>query len=161
MAVNTNNQKKNESVLGLARLPPTNSVLGLPSISPPAIDPNRSITRREGRIIEELHEDILITEGHALKAQYGMYQMGLVQECASGLFADTVGYMINNKNRVLGTEVEPYVTEFNTRQIHQYSRHMLGALEITGTRIGEQIHSSLDIPVEELGFWQRVLGGRR
>lgn len=160
MAPNTNNANKKGSVLGLAPLTSTSSVLGLPPISPPEIPANRAITRREEKVIEADHEDILIIEGYARKAEYGMYEMGQVQECASDLYGGTVGYMLESKSQTRGTEVEPYVAEFTTRQIHMYSRHMLGALEITGTRIGEQVHTSLDLPVEKLSWWQRTFGAR-
>lgn len=160
MSVN-NGTKKNVSVLGLA---PVNlqsaSILGLPPMSPPNIPLDRAISRQEQRIIGAFHEDVLIIEGTAAKAEFGMFMFGEVQQCASRLFGGTVSTLLDNRNDLQGTEVEPYMNEFTTRQIQMYARHMLGALEITGSRIGEQIHSSLDIPTERPSLMERIFGRR-
>jgi hypothetical protein len=161
MSIN-NGHRSNVSVLGLA---PVNarstSILGLPPISPPDIPVNRAITRREERILEAFHEDVLIIDATAAKAEYGMFKFGEVQQCASTLFGSTVNAMLDNKNDLRGTEVEPYMNEFTTRQIQMYARHMLGTLEITGTRIGELVHASLDLPPEKPSLWERLVGQRR
>jgi hypothetical protein len=156
-----NGHRKNVSVLGLA---PVNvqstSILGLPPISPPEIPINRAISRQERRILGAFHEDVLIMEGTAAKAEYGMFKFGEVQQYASTLFGSTVSSLLDNKNDLKGTEVEPYMNEFTTRQTQMYARHMLGALEITGTRIGELIHASLDLPPEKPSVMERIFGRR-
>jgi hypothetical protein len=160
MSVNNGN-KKPMSVLGLA---PVNvqstSILGLAPISPPDIPVNRAISRHEESILGAFHEDVLIMEGTAAKAEYGMFKFGEVQECASSFFGGTISILLDNKNDLRGTDVEPYMNEFTTRQIQMYARHMLGALEITGTRIGEQIHTSLDVPLEKPSLMERIFGRR-
>lgn len=168
MVTRTNNGSKKSgsingsmhtSALGLVPLQHPNS-LGIPPDAPPQIAPDRAVTRQERRIIGALREDGLIIEGTAAKAVYGMRKLGEVQEQASGMFGGTVSQMLDNRNELLGTDVEPYMNEFTTRQIQMYARHMLGALEITGTRIGEQIHSSLDLPPEPLSLRERIFGRR-
>jgi hypothetical protein len=160
----TNNGKKNVSVLGLAPIQPQspgNSVLGLGSlapINPPQYPANRAITKRERQIIDTFHEEVLVIDATEAKAEFGMYKLGQMHQRASDLFVDTVSFMLQNKEETRGTEVEPYVAEFTLRQIQMYASHILGTLEVAGTRIGEEVHRSLHLPSEQKGFWARVLG---
>lgn len=153
---------KNMSVLGLTPMQPQSvSSLGLASMStidPPQYPANRAITKREERILNTFHEDVLIIDATEAKGEFGMYKFGQLQERASDLFRDTLTSMLQNKEEVRGTEVEPYLAEFTMRQIQMYARHMLGTLEIAGTHIGEAVHHSLSLPPEQKGFWARVLG---
>jgi hypothetical protein len=156
------NGKKNESVLGLTPMQPqSTSSLGLAPlgpINPPQYPANRAISKHERQILDTCHEEVLIIDATEAKAEFGMYKLGQLQERASELFGDTISFMMQNKEEAKGTEAEPYIAEFTRRQIHIYARHMLGALEVTGTRIGEEMHRSLNVPPEEKGFWARVLG---
>jgi hypothetical protein len=102
---------------------------------------------------------VLVIDVTEAKAEFGMYKIGQMQERASDLFGDTVSFMLQNKEEARGTEAEPYVAEFTLRQIQMYARHMLGTLEVAGTRIGEEVHRSLSLPPEEpKGFWARMIG---
>jgi hypothetical protein len=160
--MNNSNGKKNVSVLGLTPMQPqSTSSLGLAPlgpINPPQYPANRAITKRERQILDTFHEEVLVIDATEAKAEFGMYKISQMQERASDLFGDTVSFMLQNKEEVKGTEAEPYVAEFTLRQIQMYARHMLGTLEVAGTRIGEEVHRSLSLPPEVKGFWARVLG---
>lgn len=161
MAVNLNGKNAANNVLGLAPMHNQSvSVLGFPPVTAPDIPMERAITRREGQIVQAFHEDVLIMDGTALKAEYGMFKLGEIQQCASYLFGDTVSILLNNRNDLKGTDAEPFMNEFALRGIQMYARHMIGVMEIAGTRIGEQAHSSLDLPVEKPTWIQRLLGWR-
>lgn len=150
------NGKKTVSVLGLAPVQPTSSSLGLVPYSPS----RREVTREESRVIEAYHREELVIDLTAEKGKLGMRKLGEVQETASELFGDTVSFMLDVKNEAKGTEAQPYVDEFTLRQIQMYARHMLGTLEIVGTNIGLEVHRSLNLPPEELGFWQKLFARR-
>jgi hypothetical protein len=130
----------------------------LGAVSPPQYPDSRAITRRERQILDTFHEEVLVIDATEAKAEFGMYKLDQMQERASDLFGDTVSFILQNKEEARGTEAEAYVAEFTTRQIQMYARHMLGTLEVAGTRIGEEVHRSLSLPSEERkGFWARVL----
>ncbi len=148
----TNGQKKSVSVLGLPPVQAANS-LGLEPYS----SSRRAITRDEKRVIEAYHKDQLVTDLTGEKGKFGMRKMSEVQQCASELFGETVLFMLDTKNDVRGTEAQPYVEEFTLRQIQMYARHMLGTLEVVDTNIAIEVHRSLNLPPEQLGFWQKLL----
>src|SRR5580765_5760112 len=159
---NTTNGKKNISVLGLTPMQPqsaSTSNLGLApleSISPPHYPANRAITRRERQILDTFHEEVLVIDATEAKAEFGMYKIDQMQERASDLFGDTVSYLLQNKEEARGTDAEVYVSEFTLRQIQMYARHILGTLEVAGTRIGEEVHRPLSLPPEQKGFLARA-----
>jgi|GEM_PF-3916237 len=147
--------KKNVSVLGLAPLQgQATDSLGLA----PYNASSRAITRQEERIVEKFHEEELIIDLTGEKSKFGMRKIGEVHQYAAELFGDTVSHMLDVKNDARGTDAQPFVDEFTMRQIQMYARQMFGALDITGVRIGEEIYRSLNLPPEQLGFWQRLLG---
>ena len=154
--------KNNTSVLGLTPVQPqASSALNLDmpgSIDPLQIPPSQAITKRERQILENVHGELLMIGAIEAKAEFGMYQIGQMQKRASDLFGNTVSFMVQNREQARGTVAEPYVAEFTMRQIQMYARHMLGTLEVAGTRIGEEVHRSLNLPPEEKGFWARVFG---
>src|SRR5438477_6472938 len=131
------------------------SSLGLTPYSPL----RRDITREEARTIAEFHKEELIIDLTAEKGKLGMRKIAEVQECASDLFAPTVAYMLQNKEDMRGTEAYPYVEEFTLRQIQMTAKHLLGSLDVVDTNIAMIVHESLNLPPEQRGFWQRLLGG--
>lgn len=168
---NTANGKKNvgaggagggTGVLGLAPMQPQSAgSLGLTRAEPvssPQYPSNQAITKRERQILDSFHEEVAVIDATEAKAEIGMYKIGQMQERASDLFSDTVGFLLQNKEAARGTEAELYVAEFTQRQVQMYARHMLGTLEVGGTRIGEEVHRSLYLPPEQKGFWAQKLG---
>ncbi len=152
---NNANGKKSASVLGLAPLQSANSLELVPYSSS-----RREVTREEKRVIEVFHREELIIDLTGEKGKLGMRKMSEVQQCASDLFGDTTTYMLENRNRVRGTEAEPFVEEFTLRQFQMHARHLLGSLEVVGTNIAVEMHRSLNLPPEQLTFWQKLLGRR-
>jgi hypothetical protein len=152
---NGSNGKKNVSALGLAPLQVAPS-LGLAPFSPS----RREITREEDRVLEAFYREELIIDLTAEKGKFGMRKLGEVQQTAADLFGGTVTNILDAKNQAKGVEAQAYVDEFTLRQIQMYARHMLGTLEVVGTNIGMEVHRSLNLPPEQVGFWQKLVGRR-
>lgn len=146
-------QKQDQSLLGLPAL----SNDGTSDLVPYGAG-QKPTNREEERVLELFHKHELIIGLTAAKARFGMNAQAAIQQHASDIFGPTISHMIQNKEEARGTEAEPYVAEFTLRQIQMYARHMLGTLEVAGTRIGEEVHRSLSLPPEQKGFWARVLG---
>ena len=150
---------KSPSVFGLAPLEGMFSDAGTTSIT--RYRSGAELPALERKVIDELSKQRLVIEAQREKTEFAMTQIGDLHEHGSHVFNRTTTYIMEVKQQTRGKEHQSVIDEFTARQISTFGRQMLGAMEVGGTKIGEEVFRPLyptADPPEPKGFWKRLLG---
>ncbi len=133
--------KKDENILGL---PPPLSNPGLGSSATLATwNSHRAITISELRLLDEASLQKLAMVMIEEKTLLGMSQMAGLEQHASTTFDETVGFLMEVRDRAgRGKEHQAYLDEFTQRMVQMAAKHMLGAVEVGATGIAKEIDRS-------------------
>lgn len=148
-------QKKRESVLGLVAISPKPypaKKRGLTCAS------NRSITKDEQAVIEEFHRQITAMEALDIKAEFGIGCLSQLHQHTAWQYDQTVSYILDFKNEPRSREDQPYFEEFYKLQVPMYARHLLSAMDTTGTNINKEIERSPYPPAKPRGLLGKIFG---
>ena len=123
-----------------------------------------ALTEDEKRLNEEARMQQLAIEAIAAKARFGASKVGEIHQHASLTFDETVGFVMEVKDRPgRSQQHQAYIDEFTERQVQLLAQHSLGVVDVGATSIGLEVHRDVYSPPgsrRRAGFLQRLFGGR-
>ncbi len=121
-----------------------------------SLSPGQVRTRDQRRIEEEFEKQVLVQRAIAAKGVVAATQIGLVHDHVNREFDNTVGAIIARKAETRTPEHQVYYSAFTEQQIPMLARHLIGVVEVTATRIGEEVHRS--VYPAPLPWWRQIVG---
>jgi hypothetical protein len=151
--------KKEGSLLGLPAPDSFGSSFSTGNIVP--LRAGHQLSKDEQRVMAEWHKTQLVIEATAARAVFGISKVTEIHQHGSLTFEEATAAILAIKDKAHGKEHEAFMEEFTSRQIPLMARHLFGAIDVSVTNIGLELHRSLYPEPEKpepLSVWKRLFG---
>jgi len=151
--------KKQLSVLGFESTDLVDSFGSSTSLAP--LNANHKPTYNEQGIVEHTRTQELAIEAYQAKARFAVSKLQDVYEHATVTFDDTSRFITETKERAGRSQShQACADEWCGRLVSTAAKQMMGVAEVSGYRIGEEVHRSVYPPEQEKprGFFAWLRG---